>query len=42
MINRKDPITVQPQPNKKENVHHEGHEEHEVRSLNFPNPSCPS
>jgi len=23
-------------------IHHEGHEEHEVRSNNFPKPSCPS
>jgi hypothetical protein len=23
-------------------THHEGHEEHEVRSLKYPKPSCPS
>ena len=23
-------------------THHEGHEEHEGRSYNYPNPSCPS
>ena len=29
-------------PKLKRMFHHEGHEEHEVRNNNYPNPSCPS
>jgi len=32
------PSAAAPQPNRQEDVHHEGHENHEVRSLKYPNP----
>jgi hypothetical protein len=32
------PSAAEPQPNRQEDVHHEGHENHEVRSLKYPNP----
>jgi hypothetical protein len=32
------PSAAAPQPNRQEDVHHEGHENHEVRSLKYPKP----
>jgi hypothetical protein len=40
------PSAAEPQPNRKDNVYHEGHEDHEVLRKfyykNNPKPSCPS